>query len=116
MGDCLPWMFRNAGIGPLVGTRTWGGLVGHYACADGLLDDGALSSPNRAFYTPEGAWELENHGVPPDVEVEEDPKAARIGRDVQLEKAVEVVMESLKKNPLPPPPQRPPYPRYHAKT
>jgi tricorn protease len=111
-GDMLPWMFRQTGLGPLVGKRTWGGLVGHYTSPNDLLDGGFVGTPNLAFYTPQGAWEIENHGVPPDVEVEDDPKLARQGHDAQLERAVELVMDSLKKNP-PPTPRRPPYPNYH---
>ncbi len=111
-GDALPWMFRKTGIGPLVGKRTWGGLVGHYTNPADLLDGGFAGTPNLAFYTVDGKWEVENHGVPPDIEVEMDPKAVREGRDPQLEKAAEVVLEMLKKNP-PPSVKRPPYPKYH---
>jgi tricorn protease len=111
-GDALPWMFRKTGIGPLVGKRTWGGLVGHYTNPADLLDGGFMGTPNLAFYNPNGTWDVENHGVPPDIEVEYDPKAVRAGHDPQLEKAVEVVMELLKKNPPPPAPQHPPYPNY----
>src|SRR5262249_12141467 len=95
-GDALPWMFRKTGIGPLVGKRTWGGLVGHYTNPADLLDGGFTGTPNLAFYNPDGAWDVENHGVPPDVEVEYDPKSLRDGHDPQLEKAVEVVMDLLK--------------------
>ncbi len=112
-GDALPWMFRKTGIGPLVGKRTWGGLVGHYTNPIDLLDGGFAGTPNLAFYSPHGSWDVENHGVPPDIEVEYDPKAVRAGHDPQLEKAVEVVLELLKKNPPPPEPQHPPYPNYH---
>jgi tricorn protease len=111
-GDALPWMFRKTAIGPLVGKRTWGGLVGHYANPADLLDGGFTGTPNLAFYNPNGTWDVENHGVPPDVEVEYEPQAVRAGHDPQLEKAVEVVMELLKKNPPPPTPQHPPYPNY----
>jgi len=111
-GDALPWMFRKTGIGPLIGKRTWGGLVGHYTNPGDLLDGGFTGTPNLAFYNPNGTWDVENHGVPPDIEVEYDPKAVREGHDPQLEKAVEVVMELLKKNPLPTP-HRPAYPNYH---
>jgi tricorn protease len=111
-GDALPWMFRKTGIGPLIGKRTWGGLVGHYTNPGDLLDGGFTGTPNLAFYNTDGAWDVENHGVPPDIEVEYDPKAVREGHDPQLEKAVEVVMELLKKNPLPTP-HRPAYPNYH---
>ena len=111
-GDALPWMFRKTGIGPLIGKRTWGGLVGHYTNPGDLLDGGFTGTPNLAFYNPNGTWDVENHGVPPDVEVELEPKAARAGHDSQLEKAVEVVMELLKKNPPPAAPQHPAFPNY----
>ena len=111
-GDAMPWMFRKTGIGPLIGKRTWGGLVGHYTNPADLLDGGFTGTPNLAFYNLEGKWEVENHGVPPDIEVEMDPKALREGHDPQLEKAVAVVMEMLKKNP-PPTYKRPAYPDYH---
>jgi tricorn protease len=112
-GDAMPWMFRKTGIGPLVGKRTWGGLVGHYTNPVDLLDGGFTGTPNLAFYNTNGTWDVENHGVPPDIEVEYDPKAVREGHDPQLEKAVEIVMDLLKKNPLPTP-KRPAYPNYHG--
>ncbi|HJQ71032.1 MAG TPA: PDZ domain-containing protein, partial [Blastocatellia bacterium] len=110
-GDYLPYMFRRAGIGPLIGKRTWGGLVGigGYPL---LIDGGSVTAPHFAFYTPEGKWEIENYGVAPDIEVEMDPKAWRAGHDPQLEKAIEVVMAELKKNP-PKKTARPAYPNYH---
>lgn len=111
-GDALPWMFRKTGIGPLVGKRTWGGLVGHYTNPGDLLDGGFTGTPNLAFYNTDGSWDVENHGVPPDIEVEYDPKVVRAGHDPQLERAVEVVLELLKKNPPPPAPQHPAYPNY----
>ena len=111
-GDALPWMFRKTGIGPLIGKRTWGGLVGHYTNPADLLDGGFAGTPDLAFYTTNGTWDVENHGVPPDIEVEYEPQAVRAGHDPQLEKAVEVVMDLLKKNPPPPAPQHPPYPNY----
>ncbi|HEY7546955.1 MAG TPA: PDZ domain-containing protein, partial [Blastocatellia bacterium] len=110
-GDLMPWMFRRAKIGPLIGKRTWGGLVG-IGGYPVLIDGGSVTAPHFAFYSPEGKWEIENHGVDPDIEVEMDPKAWREGRDPQLEKAVEVVMEALRKNP-PQKTQRPEYPNYH---
>jgi tricorn protease len=114
MGEHLPWAFRQLGIGPLIGTRTWGGLVGFYMNGPDLLDGGYVATPNLAFYNPKGSWEIENHGVSPDIEVREDPEAARSGRDVQLEKAIEVVMDLLKKNPPPlMAPHHPPYPNYY---
>jgi tricorn protease len=111
-GDHLPWLFREAGLGPLVGKRTWGGLVARWAVNPSLIDGGSVRVPNLAFYSPAGEWEIENHGVSPDIEVEFDPQSWRAGRDPQLEKAVAVVMEALQKNPLSKP-KRPAYPNYH---
>jgi len=110
-GDALPWMFRQQRIGPLVGKRTWGGLVGTMGFPP-LMDGGNVSAPNLAFYNLTGEWEVENRGVAPDIEVEYDPATVRAGRDPQLEKAVQVVLEELKKNPLPPR-RKPQYPNYH---
>jgi tricorn protease len=112
-GDAMPWYFRKAGVGPLVGKRTWGGLVGISGYPP-LMDGGPVTAPSFAFFTPDGKWDVENKGVAPDVEVEHDPYEIRKGRDPQLEKAVEIVMEALKKNP-PPTPKRPDYPNYHPK-
>lgn len=111
-GDYLPWMFRREKIGPLIGKRTWGGLVG-IGGYPVLVDGGSVTAPHFAFYSPEGKWEIENHGVAPDIEVELDPKAWRAGRDPQLEKAVEVLMDTLAKNPIKKTP-RPAYPNYHT--
>jgi len=110
-GDLMPWLFRKAGVGPLVGKRTWGGLVGIYDYPQ-LIDGGFVTAPRVAFWSPDGTWDVENHGVAPDVEVEMDPQLWRAGRDPQLEKAVEVVMEALKRNP-PPSHKQPAYPNYH---
>jgi len=111
-GDYLPYMFRQAKIGPLIGKRTWGGLVG-IGGTPGFMDGGSITAPNFAFYTPEGKWEIENHGVGPDIEVEMDPAAWRAGHDPQLERAVEVLLKDLKDHPLPERTKRPPYPNYH---
>lgn len=111
-GDLMPWMFKRAGIGPLIGKRTWGGLIGIGGYPQ-LIDGGSVTAPHFAFYTPEGKWEIENYGVSPDIEVEMDPKAWRQGRDPQLERAVDVVMEALRKSP-PQKVKRPPYPNYHT--
>jgi tricorn protease len=110
-GDALPWYFRKAGIGPLVGKRTWGGLVGIGGYPE-LLDGGRVTAPRAAIYGLNGDWEVENHGVPPDYEVDLDPAAWRQGHDAQLDKAIEVVMQQLKEHPLPEI-KRPPYPNYH---
>jgi tricorn protease len=112
-GDALPWYFRKAGLGPLVGKKTWGGLVGigGYPL---LLDGGYVTAPRAAIYGLKGEWEVENHGIAPDFEVDLDPAAYRQGHDAQLDKAIEVVMQQLKEHPLPQYP-RPPYPNYHEK-
>ncbi len=113
-GDAMPWLFRKSNIGPLVGMRTWGGLVGHYTAAGDLIDGGSVADPDLAFYNLEGSWDVENNGVPPDYEVEMNPKLVREGHDPQLEKAVEVALELLKKNPVNYG-KRPPYPDYQKK-
>jgi tricorn protease len=112
-GDALPWMFRQDKVGPLVGTRTWGGLVGIYGYPP-LLDGGFVTAPRVAIYGLHGEWEVENQGIKPDIEVENDPASVAAGHDRQLEKAVEVTMETLKKNPVVIP-EHPPYPNYHKK-
>ncbi len=112
-GDTLPWYFRKAGLGLLIGKRTWGGLVGGLGGYPRLMDGGVVTPPAVGFWDPDrNEWVAENVGIPPDIEVEWDPKAAREGRDPQLEKAVEVLMEALRKNP-PSQPKRPPFPNYH---
>ena len=113
-GDAMPWYFRKAGLGKLVGKRTWGGLVG-FAGNVPLLDGGFVASPRAAIYGLTGDWEVENIGVAPDVEVELDPKAWREGHDAQLEKAVAVVLEELERTP-PPTFKRPDYPNYHPRS
>ncbi|MGB4705517.1 MAG: PDZ domain-containing protein [Candidatus Saccharicenans sp.] len=107
-GDLLPWMFRKFKLGPLVGKRTWGGLVGVLGFPV-LMDGGSITAPNLAFWTEEEGFGIENVGVPPDIEVEITPADYTSGRDPQLDKAIEVIMDMLKKNP-PKKMQRPPYP------
>jgi tricorn protease len=106
-GDLLPWMFRKLNLGKLIGRRTWGGLVGILGFPP-LMDGGRVSAPNLAIWTQDG-FIVENEGVPPDIEVEQLPKAVIEGRDPQLEKAIEVVLQELEINP-PKEPVRPPYP------
>ncbi len=97
-GDTQPWYFRKAGVGPLVGKRTWGGLVGGLGGFPLLMDGGVVTVPAVGFWDPDkGEWVAENTGIAPDVEVEFDPKLWRQGRDPQLEKAVELVMAELAK-------------------
>jgi tricorn protease len=110
-GDAMPWYFRRAGVGPLVGKRTWGGLVGR-AGAPALMDGGFVSSPSSAVWDPsQSKWIAENVGIEPDIEVEHDPEAVRQGKDPQLEKAVEIVMAELAKAPRAQP-KRPAFPNY----
>ena len=110
-GDAMPWFFRKLNVGPLVGKRTWGGLVAAFGIPT-LMDGGGVRAPNGAVYGLEGQWEVENFGVAPDIEVEFDPAAWRAGRDPQLEKAVEYLLEEIRKNP-PKTYKRPPYPDVH---
>ena len=112
-GDALPWYFRKLAIGPLIGKRTWGGLVGIGGYPQ-LMDGGAVMAPRFAIYGLTKEWEVENHGITPDYDVELDPAAWRAGRDTQLEKAIQVVLDLLAKNP-PKEYQRPAYPNYHQK-
>ena len=112
-GDALPWMFKTGQLGTLVGKRTWGGLVG-IANIPPLMDGGQVTSPSVAFFNPKGEWDVENHGVDPDVVVEQDPKAVAAGHDPQLEAAVAIALEKLK-TAAPPQPRRPAYPVYGGK-
>ena len=114
-GDAMPWHFRQAKIGILVGKRTWGGLVGFHGPSASLMDGGVVTAPSRGFWTPNNDWDVENHGVSPDVDVELDPKAVREGHDPQLEKTVELLLADLEKNPIPNH-KKPPYPSYHTKS
>jgi len=106
-GDAFPDYFRKAGLGTLIGTRTWGGLIG-ITGAPNLIDGGAVTVPTFRMYDPDGTWFKEGHGVDPDIEVLEDATTLSKGVDVQLEKAIEEVMRLHKINP-PVNPKQPPY-------
>jgi tricorn protease len=110
-GDAMPWYFRKANLGTLVGVRTWGGLVGIGGYPT-LIDGGGVTAPRYAIYGLKGEWEVEGHGIPPDVEVEMLPKDIAAGHDLQLERAVAVVLQQLKEHPVTEPPV-PPYPNFH---
>ena len=110
-GDAMPWYFHRAGVGKLIGKRTWGGLVGRAASPE-LMDGGFATAPSSGVWNPNGEWEVENRGITPDIEVDMDPELVRAGHDPQLEKAVQVVMEDLAAHPVPKP-KRPAYPNYH---
>lgn len=95
-GDFLPYSFRRREIGPLIGTRTWGGLIG-ISANPSLIDGGNLVVPYFRFYTPDGEWRIENEGVAPDIEVQLDPVLTNAGRDSQLERAlseIEALMDA----------------------
>ena len=111
-GDALPWMFRKLHTGPLIGTRTWGGLIGIGGYPP-LMDGGVVTAPRWGLYNPEtGEFDIENKGVAPDIEVDLDPALWRQGRDPQLEKGVEVALKDLQEHPVPPL-KRPKYPVYN---
>lgn len=86
----------------MIGKLAWGGVVG-ISLQHSLMDGGVVTAPSAHSYNPEGKYDIENQGVAPDIEVELDPLSVRQGHDPQLEKAVEVVMAELEKNPVPPP-------------
>ena len=113
-GDAMPWLFRQENVGKLVGKRTWGGLVGIFGFPQ-LIDGGFVTAPNLAFYNLSKEWDVENHGVPPDIDVDYDPALVRQGHDPQLEKAVEVLLQELKEHPLPKY-EKPAFPNYHKET
>jgi tricorn protease len=109
-GDLLPYMFKAANIGPLVGTRTWGGLVGTWDTPR-FIDGGRMVAPRGGFYDVNGEWAVEGEGIPPDIEVIQEPKLVLQGIDPQLEKAVEEALRLLENNefvlkPEPPAPIR----------
>jgi tricorn protease len=111
-GDALPWMFKELGIGPLIGTRTWGGLIGIGGYPP-LMDGGAITAPRWGLFNPKtGEFDVENKGVAPDIEVAFDPALWRQGHDPQLEKAVSVTLAALKENTVAPV-KRPKYPIYN---
>lgn len=107
-GDLMPYMFKRRKIGPLVGKRTWGGLVGTWDTPV-LIDGGTMIAPRGGFFDRDGKWAVENEGVAPDIDVENMPRDVIAGRDPQLERAVEEALRLLQANPVrlkpePPPP------------
>ncbi|WP_457390485.1 S41 family peptidase [Roseateles sp. P5_E1] len=93
-GDFMPYAFKRVGLGPLIGKRTWGGLIGISANPP-LADGGFLTVPFFRFYTPDGEWRIENEGVSPDIDVELDPAAVNRGDDTQLDAAIADVLKRL---------------------
>ncbi len=101
-GDAFPYFFKKAKVGPVVGKRTWGGLVGYSGGWPSLIDGGGVTSPNFGFYNTEGEWDVEGYGVDPDYEVENPSDAVFRGEDPQLDKAIELVMKALETYPKAP--------------
>lgn len=111
-GDIFPDLFRRYGLGKLVGTRSWGGVRGIRGEWT-MMDGGYITIPEDTIYTLQGQWDVENHGVDPDVMVEDTPAELLAGHDTQLETAVRILMEQIGPTPrrlAPPPPLLPPYP------
>ncbi|MEM8900275.1 MAG: PDZ domain-containing protein, partial [Bacteroidota bacterium] len=106
-GDYLPWMFRKFGLGKMIGKRTWGGLVGVLGYPE-FIDGGVVTAPNLAYYNDDG-FRIENEGIAPDIEVEQWPKEVMEGKDPQLEKAIEVILQELSEDSFSFP-ERPDYP------
>ncbi len=107
-GDCFPYYFKQSGLGPLIGTRTWGGLIG-ITGAPPLIDGGNVTVPTFGIYDVKEGWIVEGSGVTPDIEVVDDPSLMAKGHDPQLERAVREVLRALEKNP-PAVPRKPKYP------
>ncbi len=107
-GDIFPHRFREAGLGPLIGKRSWGGVVGISGWGP-LLDGGTVYVPLQGTNDTDGNWIIEGEGVTPDIEVTNDPKSVLAGQDPQLERGVEEVMKMIEANPKVLP-QRPPDP------
>lgn len=107
-GDAFPAYFRQAGLGKLIGMRTWGGLVG-ISGGPVLVDGGNVSAPSFAFYEKDGTWGIEGHGVDPDIQVVDDPSKMQDGNDPQLNTAIEHMLAEIKAHPYTPP-KRPAYP------
>jgi tricorn protease len=106
-GDAFPFYFREAGLGPLIGTTTWGGLIGMTGTPS-LVDGGMVTAPTFRMYGVDGEWFPEGRGVTPDIEVVENPTEMARGRDPQLERAIEEVLDLIARRP-PPVPRRPAY-------
>lgn len=110
-GDAFPYFFRKLGLGPLIGKKTWGGLVG-YSGSPRFIDGGGLAVPAFAFVNTDGQWDVEYVGVAPDIDVFDDPTLVRLEREPTIEKAIEYLLAELekrgpvKKPPVPPGPDR----------
>ena len=98
-GDALPYYFKYYELGPVIGTRTWGGLVG-ISRNIRLMDGGGVTFPEFALFNVDGDWDVENHGVDPTIPIDNLPHEEIAGRDPQLEKAVEVLLQKIKDEPV----------------
>ncbi|HEX5219865.1 MAG TPA: PDZ domain-containing protein, partial [Verrucomicrobiae bacterium] len=107
-GDCFPYYFKEAKLGPLIGQRTWGGLIGMTG-SPGLIDGGTVSVPTFGIYNKSSEWIIESYGVDPDIDVVDDPGEMARGTDPQLERAIFEVTKAIKQNP-PPDIKKPKYP------
>jgi tricorn protease len=105
-GDAFPFFFREAGLGPLIGTRTWGGLIG-ISGAPPLVDGGGFTIPTFRQYDPRGQWFPEGHGVDPDILVVDDPTQLARGVDPQLERGIQEALRLLAQKPFVWPPRPP---------
>ena len=110
-GDAFPYYFRKSGLGPLIGTRTHGGLIG-IGGNPGFVDGGYVTAPTYAFYNLDGEWDVEGRGVDPDYEVPDLPANLNDSDDQQLDKAIEVIMELLESTPS----QKPERPLYQDRS
>ncbi len=110
-GDCFPFLFQQKKLGPVIGTRTWGGLIGMTGCPP-LSDGGKVTVPTFAIYDTTGKWIIEGEGVKPDIEVLDDPALIAKGGDPQLERGIQETLALLAKNP----PRRPAKPTYTDRT
>ena len=113
-GDMFPFMFHQMKIGPLIGTKTWGGLVG-WGGEPRFVDGGFISAPSTGFYNPDGQWDVENIGVAPDILVEQTAADLNAGRDPQLERGVAEALRLLKEHPVELKPEPPAPDRAHPK-
>ncbi|MEZ6095943.1 MAG: PDZ domain-containing protein [Pirellulaceae bacterium] len=107
-GDMFPALFKQSEIGPVIGTRTWGGLVG-ISGGPQNIDGSSVTAPTFAFYEKDGTWGIEGHGVDPNIEVIDDPAKMQNGGDPQLDVAIEEMLKAIKENGFSEP-KRPAYP------
>jgi tricorn protease len=98
-GDCFPWLFQQHKMGPVIGTRTWGGLIGMTGCPQ-LVDGGSVTVPTFSIYDTQGKWIIEGHGVDPDIPVMDDPAQLAKGVDPQLERAIAEINGQVGKQPV----------------